>query len=82
MESNPRHQGLNTHKYSSLRGLSNEEMFEAYAEIIRRKRIEFFGIGPEKKQITMIAITHLPDPFSCNKKDTGSILVDLSHHQN
>ena len=32
LELNPRHQGLNTHKYSSLKGPKGEEVFEAYAE--------------------------------------------------
>ena len=32
LELNPRHQGLNTHKYSSLSGPNGEEVFEAYAE--------------------------------------------------
>ena len=31
LETNPRHPGLNTHKYSSLKGLGGEEVFEAYA---------------------------------------------------
>ncbi len=32
LESNPRHPGLNTHKFSSLQGPFGEEIFEAYAE--------------------------------------------------
>lgn len=32
LETNPRHSGLNTHKYFSLEGPSGEEIFEAYAK--------------------------------------------------
>lgn len=32
LEKNPKHPSLNTHKYSSLRGINGEEIFEAYAE--------------------------------------------------
>jgi hypothetical protein len=32
LETNPRHPGLNTHKFSSLKGPGGEEVFEAYAE--------------------------------------------------
>ena len=32
LETNPKHPSLNTHKYTSLSGPNNEEVFEAYAE--------------------------------------------------
>ena len=32
LANNPRHPGLNTHKYSSITGARGEEVFEAYAE--------------------------------------------------
>lgn len=61
LETNPRHQGLNTHKYSSLRGLNGEEVFEAYAEnqTSAAYRI-FWHYGPGKTVITIIAITPHP----------------------
>lgn len=61
LESNPRHPGLNTHKYDSLKGPANEEIFEAYAEnkTPAAWRI-FWYYGPGKKKITIIAITPHP----------------------
>lgn len=61
LESNPRHPGLNTHKYSSLKGLDGCEVFEAYAEnrTPQAYRI-FFHYGPDATEITIIAITPHP----------------------
>lgn len=61
LEVNPRHQGLNTHKYSSLKGPKGEEVFEAYAEnnTPAAYRI-FWHYGPGKNEITVIAITAHP----------------------
>jgi hypothetical protein len=61
LETNPRHPGLNTHKFSSLKGPSGEEVFEAYAEnkTPAAWRI-FWYYGPDKRQITILAITPHP----------------------
>lgn len=61
LEANPRHPSLNTHKFSSLKGLNGEEVFEAYAEnnTPAAYRI-FWHYGPEIKNITIIAITPHP----------------------
>jgi hypothetical protein len=61
LETNPRHPGLNTHKFSSLKGPGGEEVFEAYAEnkTPAAWRI-FWHYGPDKKQITVLAITPHP----------------------
>jgi hypothetical protein len=61
LELNPRHPGLNTHKYTSLQGLNGEEIFEAYAEnnTPAAYRI-FWHYGPGKRAITVIAITKHP----------------------
>jgi len=61
LETNPRHPGLNTHKFSSLKGPGGEEVFEAYAEnkTPAAWRI-FWYYGPNKKQITILAITPHP----------------------
>lgn len=61
LEINPRHPSLNTHKYNSLQGKNGEEIFEAYAEnnTPGAYRI-FWHYGPEKKVITIIAITEHP----------------------
>lgn len=61
LQTNPRHPGLNTHKYTSLIGLNGEEVFEAYAEnkTPAAYRI-FWHYGPGKSIITIIAITPHP----------------------
>jgi hypothetical protein len=61
LESNPRHPGLNTHKFSSIKGPGDEEAFEAYAEnkTPAAWRI-FWHYGPDKRQITILAITPHP----------------------
>lgn len=61
LQSNPRHPGLNSHKYSSLQGMNGEEIFEAYAEnnTPAAYRI-FWHHGPGEKVITIIAITAHP----------------------
>lgn len=61
LEAKPRHQGLNTHKYSSLRGFSGKEVFEAYAENQTSAAYRvFWHYGPGKTVITIIAITPHP----------------------
>jgi hypothetical protein len=61
LEINPRHPGLNTHKFTSLAGPNGEEVFEAYAEnrTPAAYRI-FWHYGPGKNVITIIAITPHP----------------------
>lgn len=61
LETNPRHQSLNTHKYRSIQGRHGEEVFEAYAEnrTAAAYRI-FWHYGPGKDVITIIAITSHP----------------------
>ena len=61
LETNPRHSGLNTHKYSSLSGENGEEIFEAYAENKTPAAYRvFWHYGPGKNVITIIAITAHP----------------------
>lgn len=61
LETNPRHPGLNTHKFSSLKGPGGEEVFEAYAENRTPAAYRVFWYhGPNKKQITILAITPHP----------------------
>ena len=61
LEKNPRHPGLNTHKYTMISGVNDEEIFEAYAEnnTPAAYRI-FWHYGPGKKIITIVAITAHP----------------------
>ena len=61
LQSNPRHPGLKTHKYSSLSGPDEEEIFEAYAENNTPAAYRIFWFyGPGKKEITIVAITPHP----------------------
>ena len=61
LQLNPRHPGLNTHKYSSLVGPNNEEVFEAYAENQTPGAYRIFWFyGKGKGQITIVAITPHP----------------------
>ena len=61
LETNPRHPGVNTHKYSSLSGPNGEEVFEAYAENKTPAAYRIFWFyGPDEKEITIIAITPHP----------------------
>jgi hypothetical protein len=61
LKENPRHPGLNTHKYTSLEGAKGEDVFEAYAEnnTPAAYRI-FWHYGTGKNTITIIAITAHP----------------------
>ena len=61
LETNPRHAGLGTHKYASLSGPRGEDVFEAYAENKTPAAYRIFWFyGPDKKEITIIAITLHP----------------------
>ena len=61
LQSNPRHPGSKTHKYSSLSGPDGEEIFEAYAENNTPAAYRIFWFyGPGKKEITVVAITPHP----------------------
>ena len=62
LAANPRHPGLKTHKYGSMKpppGVS--DVFEAYAQnrTPGAHRI-FWGYGPAKNEITIVAITPHP----------------------
>lgn len=56
-----RHPGLNTHPFSSMDGPRGEKVFEAYAQnrTPGAWRI-FFYYGPERGEITVLAITPHP----------------------
>ena len=61
LETNPRHPSLNTHKYNSIRGPNGKEVFEAYAENKTPAAYRIFWCyGPNKKEITILAITPHP----------------------
>ena len=61
MESNLRHPSLNTHEFTSLSGPDGEKVFEAYVQQKTPGAYRIFWCyGPDKKQITIIAITPHP----------------------
>jgi hypothetical protein len=61
LETNPRHQSLNTHQYSKLSGPHSEKVFEAYAENRTPAAFRvFFYYGPKTGHITILAITPHP----------------------
>jgi hypothetical protein len=61
METNLRHPGLKTHKYNSLSGPNEEEVFEAYVENKTPGAFRIFWYyGPGAGVITILAITPHP----------------------
>ena len=61
MATNLRHPSLKTHKYDTLYGPNEEEVFEAYVQNKTPAAFRvFWYYGPEKKVITVIAITPHP----------------------
>ncbi len=61
LEANPRHPGLNSHKYHELTGPRGEDVWESYVEnkTPAAWRV-FWHYGPDQKIITIIAITPHP----------------------
>jgi hypothetical protein len=61
MESNLRHTGLHTHKYSAIKGDNGEEVWEAYVENNTPSAYRvFWHYGPGQGIITIFAITQHP----------------------
>ena len=61
MQTNLRHPGLKTHKYDSLWGPDEEEVFEAYVENKTPGAFRvFWYYGPDKNVVTILAITPHP----------------------
>lgn len=61
LETNPRHPGLQTHKFHSLSGPSGEDVFEAYAEQHTPSAWRvFWYYGPERRVIRILNITPHP----------------------
>lgn len=61
LSQSPRHPGLRTHEYTSLKGPKGEKVFEAYAEQSTPAAYRvFWYYGPGNKEITVIAITPHP----------------------
>ena len=61
METTPRHPSLNTHEFTFLKGPNGEKVFEAYAQQKTPASCRIFWYyRPERKQITIVAITPHP----------------------
>ncbi len=61
LSENPRHPGLSTHEFTTLKGPEGEKVFEAYAEQKTPAAYRIFWYyGPGENQITIIAITPHP----------------------
>jgi hypothetical protein len=63
LQSNPRHPGLNTHKYHSLQNpyQPDGDVFEAYAQNRTPGAYRIFWCyGPSKGELTILAITPHP----------------------
>jgi hypothetical protein len=61
LASNPRHNSLHTHEFSSLKGPHGEKVYIAYAEQNTPASYRvFWYYGPSKDCITIFAITRHP----------------------
>ena len=61
LSQNPRHPGLKTHEFTSLKGPKGQKVFEAYAEQATPAAYRIFWYyGPKENQITIISITPHP----------------------
>lgn len=61
LETDPRHPGLQSHEFKSLSGVQGGKVFEPYAEQDTPAAYRvFWQYGPEKGQVTVIAITSHP----------------------
>jgi hypothetical protein len=61
IQADPRHPGLQSHKYSSVRGAAGEEVWESYVENNTPSawRI-FWHYGPGEGEITIVTISKHP----------------------
>lgn len=61
IQRNPKHPGLESHEYQSVKGQNGEKVWESYVEnkVSAAWRV-FWHYGPEKNEITIIAITPHP----------------------
>lgn len=61
LQANPRHPGLNSHKYGEKKGEHGEDVWESYVEndTPAAWRV-FWHYGPGRNEITVLAITPHP----------------------
>ena len=61
LSEDPRHHGLSTHEFTTLKGPKGEKVFEAYAEQrTPAPYLVFWYYGPGEDHITLFAITPHP----------------------
>jgi hypothetical protein len=61
LQTNPKHPGLETHEFSSVRGENGEKVWEAYVENNTPSAWRvFWHYGPSQREITVVAITPHP----------------------
>ncbi|MBW7927726.1 MAG: hypothetical protein H3C58_06485 [Fimbriimonadaceae bacterium] len=61
LEANPRHPGLNSHKYAELKGPNGEDVWESYVENRTPSAWRvFWHYGPGKDTVTVVSITPHP----------------------
>jgi len=61
LSQNPKHPGLHTHEFMTLKGPKGEKVMEAYAEQSTPAAYRvFWHYGPGNEHITVIAITSHP----------------------
>lgn len=61
LETNPRHPGLHTHKFTSFSAPDGQEVFEAYAQNNTPAAYRIFWYyGSKKQEITILTITQHP----------------------
>jgi hypothetical protein len=61
LATNPRHNSLQTHEFTSRKGPNREKIFEAYAEQNTPAAYRVFWFyGPDKNVITVLTITAHP----------------------
>ncbi|MBN1367560.1 MAG: hypothetical protein JW967_06520 [Dehalococcoidales bacterium] len=61
LAANPRHNSLQTHEFTSLKGPSGEKIYVAYAQQATPAAYRVFWFyGPDKDQITIFAVTRHP----------------------
>jgi len=58
METDLKHNSLQTHEFTSMKGQNNEKVFTAYAQQNRPAAYRvFWHYGPGEKEITIVTIT-------------------------
>lgn len=61
LESDPRHPGLQSHKYSSLHGRNGEDAWDSYVENHTPSAWRvFWHYGPRRQELTILTITPHP----------------------